>query len=209
MSEFANEKLFSSYGLKHQSISESPAVIHNGINAILLYKVRSNWARLSSLLNQIDKFYPCIGVGFAGSLSEDDTRGQYIAPIAATNGKNVGGAAGITDTKLTEKIVELLSESTVSYGKVYTVNDIVDENKQLIEKLVSENYTGVDMETSFFLSYLNEKKIPCTAILVVSDNIRLSPLDPKNKGGNLPLNGKTIISAQKAIIAACRSLLEN
>jgi len=211
MSNFADTHYLKDYFDEYNQLRES---VYQGVkdnSSVIIYQVNSNWRRVSCLLQEIERPTECIGVGFVGSLRENLVCGQLVVPDIAVNKKSIPGGIGKANQDLVERVRErsLCQISQPISGKIYTVDSLADENTKLVSRLKSEKYLGIDMESSYLMSYYSKKSIPCAVLLVVSDNIIINPLNLKNESRGLPLTLKIENTAKKAIIVACETLLKN
>lgn len=155
-------------------------------------------------------------LGTCGALREKLSSGDTVLPSASYGNesstrmyqRNNPTYIYETDTTLRSKIKKyLLNRAVIDEGKLITVQAMLGESQEDVEKWVKEGYSGVDMESATFFAVSNHFNVPSAALLLVADNLITNELvdDP----GYETLRTQRMITRKENYKIAFKVILED
>ncbi len=159
-----------------------PTATHDGITMINFGIGSANAALIMDLLSAI-KPQACLFLGKCGGLKKKNNLGDFILPIAAIRGEGTSDdyiakeVPALPAFSLQRAVSSVIRSAGRDYwtGTVYTTNRRVWEHDEVFkEKLRMMRCMAIDMETATLFTVGFANKIPCGALLLVSDQPMIS-----------------------------------
>ncbi len=119
----------------------------------------------------------CLGIGALGSAQADLNVGDIVLPTGAYCGDGLtqyypGDDIARPDDQLVDKTRAQLEQDKLPYrtGNVYTTASLCTESDEMVERLQTDNYLGMETQVSAFYRVAAHYGLKSVALLTVSDN---------------------------------------
>lgn len=193
-----------------------PSATAEGITIINFGMGSANAATIMDLLGAI-KPKACLFIGKCGGLKDKNQLGDLILPIAAIRGEGTSSdyfpkeVPALPSFALQKAISTTIRDYQRDYwtGTVYTTNRRVWEHDERFKKYLKKiRAMAIDMETAtiFMTGFAN--KIPCGALLLVSDQ-PMTPEGVKTAESDARVTKEYVDLHLKIAIDSLRQLINN